>query len=308
MFDDGNQINDNVIGNNATILLTDNAQNTVNFLYINPIEFFNNGRASDIYLNFSTAGDESGIADEQNANPLSNQINQHSALETHNSGQDHQFNDNVINNNAAIILTDDAQNTVNFLYINPIEFFNNGRASDIYINISGDGAPATEAADLVGENLNEDTALQPETLNEEAPSTCSEPAAEVSAFEEQAFEFLDDFEFPDDFSFADAVEFVENFEFPDPLTLLDALGFSNEPVSDDDATSGILDALADKVGDAHEINDNVIGNNAAILLTDNAQNTVNFLYINPIQFFNDGRAGDIHLDITLGAGDEFFVL
>ena len=57
-----------------------------------------------------------------------------------------------------------------------------------------------------------------------------------------------------------------------------------------------------------QFNDNLIGNNAAIIATDNAKNNVNFIYVNPIQFFNDGRGGDIYLDISLNPDDGLILL
>ncbi|MEM1130004.1 MAG: hypothetical protein AAGH83_05705 [Pseudomonadota bacterium] len=338
-LDDGLSVNGNVVGNNAAILLTDHAQSVVNFLYINPIEFFNNGRASDIYLDISlghqsgaadvSGAPETGIAGGGEAGPgdpaaLNAPGGTGSAEATQNgpavdavaaeegpgddpldevtgagvpepngaaedmpagqgaflefAGEAHEddvpvgedgletaVSGNIVDNNAAILVTDDAQNTVNFLYVNPIEFFNNGRASDIYLDISvGDEATASEPA---------------ETLPPEAAPSETAPAEAAPAGTEAAAR--DDGGEPD----------TGRIEETEPETDAESFAFVE--------TEPDRDGLAEEEGTGTEISGNVVGNNAAILLTDNAKSTVNFLYVNPIQFFNDGRGGDIYLDVTL---------
>ena len=119
--------------------------------------------------------------------------------------------------------------------------------------------------------------------------------------------FPDAFSFPDICDVTDTVGFLDNLGLQSPLSLLDAFGvpdvFDFDNVADD-----IVGSITEELGDGNEFNDNVIGNNAAVLLTDDAQSTVNFLYVNPIQFFNDGRAGDIYLNISLDPDAELVVL
>lgn len=278
----------NVIGNNAAILLTDNAESVVNFLYINPIEFFNSGRPSDIYLDISLSGETASTAqsegevfvdDASNSLPLDPSSNDEQPGSTASMFAEPQpketpptaedtpalkdydpelanapdatvVNDNVISNNAAILLTDNAQSKVNFLYINPIEFFNNGRGSDIHIDISlGEDAKAQAAGVQQGKSLN---------------------PIESNADNAQNQATLDSFDF-EEVSRTDRVQIDEDLSIT-------------------------------------AVQDNLIGNNAAVLLTDNAQSTVNFLYVNPIEFFNNGRGGDIHLNISMGADDAFHIL
>jgi hypothetical protein len=335
------QINDNVVGNNAAILLTDDAQSTVNFLYVNPIEFFNNGRASDIYLDIAWPSSEASD-DSSPSNIDASSVDAELATNNLDAGSDgsSQLNDNLVGNNGAILMTDDAQSTVNFLYINPIEFFNNGRASDIDINInSGDEVTTTTVSAPEAVALADDPGgdAGPTAVTTTDASGFAGFAAENGAAPSEMvdggfldsfgfldgsdflndFSFLNDFDFLDVLSFLDQVDLLDGFGFPDDFGFLDGLDFLDEfifPGTDDgsDASDGLglgLDGLGlDGLDDFGQVNDNVVGNNAAILLTDNAQSTVNFLYINPIQFFNDGRGGDIHLNISLDAGDEFHIL
>lgn len=315
------QINDNVISNNAAILLTDEAESTVNFLYVNPIEFFNGGRASDITLNFGPA---SGDAPDTTATGLA--VSDDEDDDTVDDSQDDtangadegsQFNDNLIGNNGAIILTDEAESTVNFLYINPIEFFNNGRASDIVININTSDETSPDAATQEPLSLDSDLGEEPEPsaalTGDFVPSVdwlpddlTTEDAVDL------AVEILDQLGQQNDACSSDTFGFPTPFGLASPPSLLDALGvpdiFDFDNGVGDDVSDTVVDIIDDTAGDATEINGNVIGNNAAILLTDEAQSTVNFLYINPIQFFNDGRGGDITLNITLDEGSEFFIL
>ena len=288
------QFNGNVIGNNAAVLLTDDAQNVVNFLYINPIEFFNNGRASDIYIDFTYEGITDGDSNEQGSASSRDEVNDDAAGSTDGVSGANQVNDNIIGNNAAVLLTDNAQNTVNFLYVNPIQFFNNGRAGDIYLNINAEGEPATESEGQVSR-------LPANDGNEPGRSSFSGNTAELNepadAFSEGEsatnspglpFDFLDESGFADTFGFVED-GFLNKLGFQEPLSLLDALGYP-DPSDFDNVADDIVDTLTEGLGSENEINDNVIGNNAAILLTDNAQNTVNFLYINPIEFFNNGSS------------------
>lgn len=335
---DAYQINDNVVDNNAAILLTDNAESTVNFLYVNPIEFFNNGRASDIYLDIDlsdTSQDAAGSDDKNfefldEFNFMDSDTDEDTGSASGNSSGN-EINGNVIGNNAAILLTDDAQSTVNFLYINPIEFFNNGRASDIYINISPASDTTTTSDDLVSALADTGTSEDAGSPTDQVQDNFFEEiAASESGDDDFGFldglglqdgsdflnslnflddfgfmdgsDFLDGFDLLDGISFLDALSFLDEFSFPDPSSILDDFGFGGNDTSDD-----IGNSIGGSSGGG-QFNDNVIGNNAAILMTDDAQSTVNFLYINPIQFFNDGRAGDIHLNITLEPGDEFHIL
>lgn len=298
------EISDNLLDNNGAIILTDDAQNTVNFIYINPIEFFNNGRSSDIYLNFNTSNGSTSDGESEDGEII-----------TDTSGSDGGLEGNVIGNNAAILLTDDAQNTVNFLYINPIEFFNNGRSSDIYVNFntSGDTKDGTtddwpfECAGQSDDTETGGTGSFQEFLESLFGSDGAAEALELLSglfdefVSEDAFSFLDEIDLPDELSF------LQDISFPEPPSLLDALGVSDEFTFEDTDTSEILDSLTENLEDGTQITDNVIGNNAAILLTDNAQNTVNFLYVNPISFFNADRGGDIYLNITLDEDDGFFI-
>lgn len=300
------EISDNLLDNNGAIILTDDAQNTVNFIYINPIEFFNNGRSSDIYLNFKTSDGSTSETESDEGEILT---------DTSESSGD--FEGNVIGNNAAILLTDDAQNTVNFLYINPIEFFNNGRSSDIYVNFdtSGDSSDGnTGESPWVcpgqSDDTDEDTggtdsfqAFLESIFGTDAGAQALELASSLfdEFVSEDAFSFLDEIDLPDELSF------LQDISFPEPPTFLEALGISDEFTFEDTDSSEILDSLIENLGDGTQITDNVIGNNAAILLTDNAQSTVNFLYVNPINFFNADRGGDIFLNIALDEDDGFFI-
>ncbi|MEO1200520.1 MAG: hypothetical protein AAFX39_15035 [Pseudomonadota bacterium] len=320
------QINDNVISNNAAILLTDEAESTVNFLYVNPIEFFNGGRASDITLNFGPgSSDGSGMTEtglavsDVDDGDVVDDTQDDTASD---ADEGSQFNDNLIGNNGAIILTDEAESVVNFLYINPIEFFNNGRASDIVINIntsddasSDDASP--DAAAEVPLSLESDLGEDPEPTTDVAgdflPSIDWHPDdLTTEDAVDLAVEILDQLGQQNDSCSSDTFGFPTPFGLASPPSLLDALGvpdiFDFDNGVGDDVSDTVLDIIDDTAGDATEINGNIIGNNAAILLTDEAQSTVNFLYINPIQFFNDGRGGDITLNITLDEGSEFFVL
>ncbi len=273
------QFNDNVIGNNAAILMTDNAQSTVNFLYINPIEFFNDGRASDIYINITEVSQTTTETSNRGSVSLEAESTESINTSPGNTSSPTQFNGNVIGNNSAILLTDDAESTVNFLYINPIEFFNDGRASDIYINYSKSG-------DSFGEAKSEEvsgSADQRAGVGDDA-SADLEPVSALLG-ESSLIEDL-----------------LENLDVPAPVSLLDGFGISEESLFQDQAAGDILEVLSEDLDDADQFNDNVIGNNSAILLTDDAQSTVNFLYVNPIEFFNDGRASDIHLDLDLSSG------
>lgn len=300
------EISDNLLDNNGAIILTDDAQNTVNFIYINPIEFLNNGRSSDIYLNFKTSGGSTTETEDEDGEVLA---------DTSESTGD--FEGNVFGNKAAILLTDDAQNTVNFLYINPIEFLNNGRSSDIYVNFDTSGGSSVGTTDETpwvcpgqSDDTDEDTggtdsfqAFLESIFGTDAGAQALELASSLfdEFVSEDAFSFLDEIDLPDELSF------LQDISFPQPLTLLDALGISDEFEFEDSDTSEILDSLTVNLEENTQITDNVIGNNAAILLTDNAQSTVNFLYVNPINLLNAGRSGDIYLDITLDEDDGFYI-
>ncbi|GAB5471788.1 MAG: hypothetical protein Kilf2KO_48180 [Rhodospirillales bacterium] len=285
-----NQINDNLVGNNGAIILTDEAESTVNFLYINPIQFFNTGRGGDIYLDLDLTGETTTASDGQKAASVGGADSTATAEASADVDGGRQINDNVVANNAAILLTDEAQSTVNFLYINPIEFFNDGRASDIYININ---APEDSATDSSQAGLVDVKTDGPEAVADDA-------ASQGGTFEETVESVFPDLasQSLESLLLSDGLSLLENVSFPEPFSLLDGLGLSDDFLSQDQDLSGIAEAITGDLGDVDQINDNLVGNNAAILMTDNAENTVNFLYVNPIEFFNDGRGSDIYLNLN----------